>query len=263
MDLYLKDKIILVTGGSKGIGFACAKILAEEGARVLISSRSEENLKSAAGEIMKITGTKPGIFPADVSINKNIQDLKVWVMDNFGKLDGLVINAGGPPSGPPLSMNDEEWENAFKTNFLSGVRLTREFIPVMQKNRFGRIVAITSTGMKQPLPNLVLSNANRLGLAGYLKTISLEVAKDNILVNTVMPGAINTERLRSLMNKMAQEKGITYEDMKADRLSKIPTGRIGEPEELGVFIAFLLSGRNTYMTGQTIAVDGGIISTTL
>lgn len=117
--------------------------------------------------------------------------------------------------------------------------------------------------MKQPLQNLVLSNANRLGLAGYLKTISLEVAKDNILVNTVMPGAINTERLRSLMNKMAQEKGITYEDMKTDRLSKIPVGRIGEPEELGIFIAFLLSGRNTYMTGQTIAVDGGIISTTL
>ncbi len=170
---------------------------------------------------------------------------------------------GGPPAGPPLSKNDKDWENAFKTNFLSGVRLTREFIPLMRKNRFGRIVAITSTGMKQPLPNLVLSNANRLGLAGYLKTISLEVAKDNILINIVMPGAINTGRLRSLMSKMAHEKGLSYEDIEADRISKIPIGRIGEPEELGTFITFLLSGRNTYITGQTIAVDGGIVSTTL
>ncbi|MBE9510300.1 MAG: SDR family oxidoreductase [Bacteroidetes bacterium] len=263
MDLYLKDKTILVTGGSKGIGFACAKILAMEGAQVLISSRSEENLKSAAGEIIKITGTEPGIFPADVSINKHIQDLKVWVMENYGKLDGLVINAGGPPAGHPLTKDDEEWEKAFKTNFLSGVRLTREFIPLMQKNRFGRIVAITSTGMKQPIPNLVLSNANRLGLSGYLKTVSLDVAKDNVLINIVMPGAVNTGRLQSLMTKVAQERGRAYEEVMADSLSKIPAGRISEPEELGTFITFLLSGRNTYITGQAIAVDGGIISTTL
>ena len=263
MDLYLKDKTILVTGGSKGIGFACAKILVMEGAKVLLSSRSRENLELASEEILKISGIKPPVFPADVSSSESILELKKQIIRGFDKLDGLVINAGGPPAGPPLSKNDKDWENAFKTNFLSGVRLTREFIPLMRKNRFGRIVAITSTGMKQPLPNLVLSNANRLGLADYLKTISLEVAKDNILINIVMPGAINTGRLRSLMSKMAQEKGLSYEDIVADRLSKIPVGRIGEPEELGTFITFLLSGRNTYITGQTIAVDGGIISTTL
>ena len=212
---------------------------------------------------MKVSGIKPAVFPADVSSSESILELKKQVTGSYNKLDGLVINAGGPPAGPPLSKNDKDWESAFKTNFLSGVRLTREFIPLMQKNRFGRIVAITSTGMKQPLPNLVLSNANRLGLAGYLKTISLEVAKDNVLINIVMPGAINTERLRSLMSKMAQEKGLSYKAMEADRLNKIPLGRIGEPEELADFIAFLLSGRNTYITGQTIAVDGGIISTTL
>ena len=263
MDLYLKDKTILVTGGSKGIGFACAKILAIEGAQVLLSSRSRENLELASEEILKVSGIKPAVFPADVSSSESILELKKQVTGSYNKLDGLVINAGGPPAGPPLSKNDKDWENAFKTNFLSGVRLTREFIPLMQKNRFGRIVAITSTGMKQPLPNLVLSNANRIGLAGYLKTISLEVAKDNILINIVMPGAINTGRLRSLMSKMALEKGVSYEDIEADRLSKIPVGRIGEPEELGTFITFLLSGRNTYITGQAIAVDGGIISTIL
>ncbi|MCK4700056.1 MAG: SDR family NAD(P)-dependent oxidoreductase, partial [Bacteroidales bacterium] len=174
MDLYLKDKTILVTGGSKGIGFACAKILAIEGAQVLISSRSRENLELASKEILKISGIKPAVFTADVSSSESILELKKQVIRSCDKLDGLVINAGGPPAGPPLSKSDKDWENAFKTNFLSGVRLTREFIPMMQKNRFGRIVAITSTGMKQPLPNLVLSNANRLGLAGYLKTISLE-----------------------------------------------------------------------------------------
>ena len=263
MDLKLKDKTILVTGGSKGIGLACAKTLAMEGAQVLLSSRSRENLELASEEILKVSGIKPAVFPADVSSSESILELKKQVTGSYNKLDGLVINAGGPPAGPPLSKNDKDWESAFKTNFLSGVRLTREFIPLMQKNRFGRIVAITSTGMKQPLPNLVLSNANRLGLAGYLKTISLEVAKDNVLINIVMPGAINTGRLRSLMNKMAQEKGLSYEDIEADRLSKIPLGRIGEPEELADFITFLLSGRNTYITGQTIAVDGGIISTTL
>ena len=263
MDLYLKDKTILVTGGSKGIGFACAKILAMEGAQVLISSRSRENLELASEEILKVSGIKPDVFPADVSSSESILELKKQVTGSYNKLDGLVINAGGPPAGPPLSKNDKDWESAFKTNFLSGVRLTREFIPVMQKNRFGRIVAITSTGMKQPIPNLVLSNANRLGLAGYLKTLSLEVAKDNILINIVMPGAVNTGRLQSLMIKMAQESGRAYEEIMADSLSKIPIGRIGEPEELGSFITFLLSGRNTYITGQTIAVDGGIISTTL
>ncbi|MBN2156694.1 MAG: SDR family oxidoreductase [Candidatus Lokiarchaeota archaeon] len=263
MDLIFQDKIILITGSSKGLGYACAKILAEEGAHVILSSRSEKNLKNAAERIVLDTGLKPDWIVSDVSNLKDIEKLKNTVISKYEKLDGLVINAGGPPTGSSLEMTEEQWQNALNTNFLSVVRLTKAFIPLMQQKTYGRVVAITSVSAKQPLPNLVLSNSTRLAVVGYLKTLANEVGRDNILINVVMPGTINTERLQQVIQGWAKVEGKTKEQITQSRTSQIPIGRFGEPEEIGSFVTFLVSGRNTYITGQVIPVDGGFIKSSL
>jgi len=263
MDLKLQDKIVLVTGASKGLGFACAKILAEEGARVILSSRSEENLKKATKRIVTETNSKPEWIVADVSNKKDIETLKNTIINKHGTIDGLIINAGGPPTGPSLDISEEQWESAINTNFLSVMRLTKAFVPIMQQKSYGRIVAITSVSAKQPLPDLILSNSTRLAVVGFLKTLANEVGKYNVLVNVVMPGTTNTERLQQVIQGWAKAEAKTVEQIIQARTSQIPLGRFGEPEELGSFVAYLISGRNTYITGQTIPVDGGFVKSTL
>ncbi len=263
MDLKLKDKIILVTGASKGLGYACAKILSEEGAKVIISSRSKENLKIAAEKIASDTGVKPDWIATDVSNLVEVEKLKSTLFDKFGTIDGIVINAGGPPPGASLSMSEEQWKSALDTNFLSVVRLSKAFSPIMQNKKYGRIVAITSISAKHPLPNLVLSNATRLAVVGFLKTLANEVAKDNVLVNVVMPGTTNTDRLQQVIQKWADNENKSVEQVIKERTASIPIGRFGEPEEFGAFVTYLVSGRNTYITGQAIPVDGGFIKSSL
>ncbi len=263
MDLKLKGKIIVVTGASRGMGMASAGVLCEEGARVVISSRSDKNLKPAAARIEAETGNKPAVFAADISRLDDILSLKEWILDEFSTVHGILINAGGPPTGPSTSHNEGEWDSAIKTNLMSVIRITREFVPVMKKQKFGRIVAITSSSAKQPLDNLVLSNTTRAGVHGYLKTLANEVGKDDILVNALMPGPTNTERLQNILKNRADKEGIPLEEVIAGRTARIPVGRFGEPEELGTLAAFLLSGRNTYLTGQSIAVDGGYLKAVL
>ncbi len=259
MDLLLKNKKILITGGSKGIGLACAKTLASEGADIIISSRFKENLDFALSQIVSYKG-KLHTYPADVSKQEDIEGLQDFVKSNFGYIDGLVINTGGPPMGSAFGHSDEVWLTAFYSLLMSAVRLTRYFIPEMQKRNFGRIISISSTGVKQPIPGLVLSNSIRMATVAYLKTLSVEVANSNVLINSILPGSTNTGRLSSLHETIAKDTGKCLDEVIAMRKKSIPAGRFAEPEYIATLAAFLLSERNAYITGQSIAVDGGMIS---
>jgi 3-oxoacyl-[acyl-carrier protein] reductase len=259
MDLFFENKKILVTGGSKGIGLACARLLAESGADLIISSRSAENLEAAVKEI-GAHGGKVYLFPADISKNDNIDALAGYVSEQFGYLDGLIINTGGPPMGSALGHSDEVWDGAFYSLFMPVVRLARHFLPVMMERNYGRILSISSTGVKQPIPGLVLSNSIRQAVVAYLKTLSAEVAGSNIFINSILPGSTNTQRLSALHETMANNTGKSLDEVISMRKNSIPAGKFGEPEDLAVLAAFLLSERNGYITGQSIAVDGGLIS---
>jgi 3-oxoacyl-[acyl-carrier protein] reductase len=260
MDLLLKDKIVVVTGASKGLGFACARTLCEEGAIVILVSRSEENLKVATAKLKDIPNAKFAYFIADISNKNDIEGLKKWVAFNYDKVHGIIINAGGPPTGNSLSFDDKAWQNAYETNLMSVVRICETFVPLMQKEKFGRIVAITSMSAKSPLPNLVLSNTLRVGVSGFIKTLSNEVGKDNILINAVLPGMTLTERLQTVIENWAKMEHKSIDQVIKERTNQIPLQRFGTPEEFSAVVAFLISGRNTYITGQSIAIDGGSIT---
>ena len=262
MDLGLKNHIILVTGGSKGLGFACAKALAQEGAHLLLASRSEAHLTTAANAIEQLGLKRPDIFAIDVSNKTQILALKTWIEEKFGQLHGMVINAGGPPPGSALSFQEEEWTRAIQTNLLSVTRLCHAFVPTMVDHKYGRIVAITSVSAKQPIDNLVLSNTTRAGVMAYLKTLSNEVCQHNVLINVILPGPTRTERLVDLNRKKAAQLNKPLAEIEAGWIANIPMGRLGEPDELGTFVTFLLSTKNSYATGQNIAIDGGYIKST-
>jgi len=257
MNLQLENNKILVTGGSKGLGLACAKSLSQEGAEIMIVSRSKENLEEAAGELKDVSGKEPVIVCLDMSDKFTAQALLNEVEKKWGWLDGLIINAGGPPMGAPLSHDDQAWQSAFESLLLNAVRLTRVFVPMMEKQGYGRILGISSTGVKQPIPGLVLSNSIRLAVIGYLKTLANDAASKNILINSLLPGSTNTQRLDSLHRKLAETSGQTLEEVIAGRTAKIPMQRFGEPNEFATMATFLLSPANSYITGQAIAVDGG------
>ncbi|MFO7922373.1 MAG: SDR family oxidoreductase [Bacteroidales bacterium] len=258
MDLLLKNRKILITGGSRGIGLACARILAAEGAELIISSRSKDNLEKAE----KVIGSDSQVhaIPADVSKKEDIGALAEFVNSKFGYLDGLIMNSGGPPMGAALGHSDEVWLSAFNTLLMSVVRLTRYFVPSMQERKYGRVISISSTGVKQPIQGLVLSNSIRQSVGTYLKTLSAEVAKNNVFINSLLPGATDTERLASLHNTIAKNTGKSLDEVIAMRRNSIPAGKFAEPENLAALAAFLLSERNGYITGQSIAVDGGMVS---
>jgi 3-oxoacyl-[acyl-carrier protein] reductase len=259
MDLLLKNKKVLVTGASRGIGLACAKSLALEGADLIISSRSKKNLEEAIGQIQPAAG-KLYVYPADLSEISDIKLLNDFVIEKFGYLDCMLLNTGGPSMGSALGHPDETWLSAVNSLLMSVVRLTRYFIPIMQERGFGRIISISSTGVKQPIAGLVLSNSIRSSVVAYLKTLSSEVAKDNILINSLLPGSTNTERLTSLHETIAKNTGKDISQVISDRIKSIPVGKFADPGNLAVLATFLLSPKNEYITGQSIAVDGGMVS---
>ncbi|MFX1385701.1 MAG: SDR family oxidoreductase [Promethearchaeota archaeon] len=267
MNLGLKNKVALVLASSKGLGLACAKGFYEEGAHVVISSRSEENLKIAKEKIEAIESinSENKVIPivADLMYEDQIKNLVEAALNEFGRIDILVHNAGGPPSGSIEKITHEDWINSIDLNLRSFIFTTELVIPLMKMQKKGRIIAITSISVKQPLNNLVLSNTTRLGVVGYAKTLANEYAKHNILVNVVCPGPTLTDRMKELINKTVQDTGKSYEEIEKTWIDPIPLGRLGKPEELANLVVFLASERASYITGTTIQVDGGFVKSTL
>jgi 3-oxoacyl-[acyl-carrier protein] reductase len=269
MDLGLQGRVAIVAGASRGLGRAIAEGFAAEGVRVAICSRSAGAITSAAEAIAGHPATIASRgevlpIPADVSRADDVDRVAAATLDRWQRIDILVTNAGGPPSGPAAGLTDEQWQATVQTLLLSAVRLSRVVIPTMQQQRWGRILHITSFTVKQPLPNLVLSNAVRLAVVGLAKTQAVELAPHNILVNTLCPGPIATDRLVDLTQQYATREGTSFEDAK-HRLwvSQIPLGRLGEPREFADLAVFLASERASFLTGGTYQVDGGVVRATM
>ncbi len=263
MNLGLENKTALILASSKGLGLACAIGFYEEGANVVICSRSEENLKIAKQKIENIKSisenNKVFTVVADLLHEEQIKNLVEKTMTEFGRVDILVHNAGGPPSAPISKITKQNWSNSIDLNLLSLIRIAELVVPIMQKQNYGRIIAITSVSVKQPLENLVLSNTTRLGVVGFAKTLANEYAKDKILVNIVCPGPNLTDRMKELINKAVQETGKSEKEVKKSWTEQIPLGRLGKPEELANLVLFLASEKASYITGTVIQVDGGFV----
>lgn len=258
MDLDLKGKSVIVTAASKGLGKAAALEFAREGAKVLISSRSEEALQKTVDEIKDTTGnTNIDYIVCNMKDAQEIKQLVEKAVSLNGTVDVLINNAGGPPAGSFLDMTDEDWQHAFELNLLSFVRTIREAVPFMKKRGAGHIVNLASSSIKQSIDNLVLSNTMRPGIVGLAKTLAQELSEDNILINTVGPGTIETDRITELNQVQADKLNKTAEKVRNEAEGEIPMKRYGQPEEFAKAIVFLASGANTYITGQSLIVDGG------
>lgn len=260
MDLQLKDKVAIVTGASQGIGKAIATELAKEGAIVYISSRSEEKLSDSVKDIKEATGSNDVHYiVCDMNKEEHMHTVVQTVVNKHETVDVLINNAGGPPAGSFLDLSDDDWYQAFDQNLLSVVRMTRRVLPYMKKNKRGRIVNITSSSIKETIDGLILSNTMRPGVLGLTKSLAREFAPDNIFVNTVGPGKIATDRMIQLNKQKAEESGRPLEEIEAESVADVPFGRYGEPEEFAKAVVFLASFANTYVTGQSLIVDGAAV----
>jgi 3-oxoacyl-[acyl-carrier protein] reductase len=259
MDLGLEGKVAVVAGSSQGLGRAIADHLAAEGAHVVVNSRSPERLAEVRTEIAEATGARVEAVAADLTDPEGAAGLVRAAEDAFGRVDILVTNTGGPPAGMFEAHSAEVWRAAIAQNFESVVNLVRAVLPGMKERRWGRIVNVTSISVKQPVEGLILSNSLRAGVTGFAKTVSNEVAPFNVTVNNVLPGFTRTERLIHLAEAVSEREGKTIDEVYAGWEGEIPMGRLAEPPELGAVAAFLCSEQASYVTGQSIAVDGGWI----
>ena len=259
MDLGIRRRVALVCGASSGLGKAVATSLAREGARIAACARTAEKLEKAADEIRRATGGEVLAIPADVSVPAQVKELVAKTVKHFGQLDILLCNAGGPPFGAFVDQPEDAWQKALELNLLSTVHLCREAVPHMKQRGWGRIINITSFAAKQPHDGLILSNTSRAGVLGFAKSLANELASSGILVNTVCPGAFETERHIALTQKRAAQEGISVEEANKKRAKEIPVGRFGRPEEFGDLVAFLASERAGYITGTAIQIDGGVV----
>jgi 3-oxoacyl-[acyl-carrier protein] reductase len=259
MDLGLSGKTALVAASSKGLGKACALELAKEGTHVMLTGRNEEDLQRTRAELLLHSTGKVECVVCDVTNPQLLSMAVKQTVDVFGTIDILINNAGGPPVGKFEQFTDEDWVRAFELSLLSYVRLIREVLPYMKKQTSGKIINLTSSSIKQPIPGLLMSNTFRLGVVGLSKTLAMELAAYNILVHTVAPGRIATERVRTLDEIKAKQAGISVERVELESRKAIPLGRYGDPEEFGKVVAFLASEAASYMTGSTLLIDGGLV----
>jgi 3-oxoacyl-[acyl-carrier protein] reductase len=257
MDLGLKGKVAAVAAASRGLGRATARALALEGAAVALCGRDEGRIREAAVEISRETGAPTLPVVADVAVAADCRRFVELTVQEFGRLDILVTNTGGPKPGAFDAVDDDRWEEAFRTTLANVYHLARAAVPHMRRNRWGRIVNVASLSAKQPVDGLLLSNTFRPAIVGLAKTLSNELGADGILVNTLCPGYTRTDRLQEVADARAKAAGITAEKVLADLAKSVPLGRIAEPEEFAAVAAFLCSERASFLTGLTIAVDGG------
>jgi 3-oxoacyl-[acyl-carrier protein] reductase len=259
MDLGLKKKVALVTAASKGIGKAIAMSLAAEGCEISICSRSKEDLLNTTSEIRRLYGIDPCWNVCDLNKLSDIESTITSTTRHLGKIDILINNCGGPIAGTLKDLNEENWHSAFDQVLLSVVRFCNLLIPEMIAKEWGRIINITSVAALQPIENLMLSNTLRNGIIGFAKTLSNDVAKYNITVNNIAPGFTLTNRLYELAVNRAKSQGISHEEILVDMAKEIPMNRLARPEEVASAAVFLASNKASYITGNTIQVDGGWI----
>ena len=257
MDLGINDKIALVTAASRGLGFGCAEQLAAEKCRVAICSRDAAEAKKAAEEITAETGSEVLGFGADVSKREDVSRLLDEVRQSLGDPEILVTNAGGPTPGTYASLPLEQYERALNLNLMSAVHLIHGVTPAMKAKGWGRIIAITSISVKQPIGTLLLSNMARAGLTGFLKTIATELAPEGITVNALLPGIHKTSRIDQLAQHRAEQEGKTAEQVLQEMMAENVSKSIGDPSDFGAAAAFLASVQARYITGHNLLVDGG------
>ncbi len=258
MNLGLTGKKALVCGGSSGLGFAVAEALCREGADVMIVSRSQEKLAEAAQKISSLTGKAPATFACDLSTSAGVAMLTGHLKKESGPVEILVNNVGGPAPSTAAATSAEAWRSGFEQLFMSTASLTQTLLPAMREKKWGRIITITSTSVIEPIDHLAVSSSMRSAVTAFSKTLAREVARDNVTVNTVLPGVIHTARIESLRAAKAEREGSTLQVEMEKTAREIPAGRMGRPEELAGLVTFLASTQASYITGQQIAVDGGL-----
>ncbi len=265
MDLGLSGKVAIVAGGSRGLGKACAMTLAAEGAELAIAARDASTLHAAAAEIEASfdhrdrRGRKVLAVPTDVTREEDVDRLVEAAMEKYSRVDVLVANAGGPPASHFETTDVAAWKSGIELNLLSTIYLCRAVVPVMKRQGSGRVVAITSISVKQPVDGLILSNTARAGVVGMMKTLSNELAPCGIGVNVVCPGYTKTDRLVDLASRLSEQEGVSQEAIQKRWTDQIPMGRLGDPAEFASVVAFLCSQRASYVTGTCLQVDGGVV----
>lgn len=258
VNISFEGKTALILASSQGLGRAIAEKLAQGGANIMLASRNDEKLKEVKDHLQNESSGKIEYAACDITKVEDIKQLVERTVATFGTIDILVNNAGGPPAGLFEDMTDDDWQQAFELNLFSYIRAIREALPHLKKQG-GKIINIASSSIKEPIAGLILSNTFRTGIVGLSKTLAEEFAPHQILVNTVAPGRIATERVRHLDEVNAKKQGISVEQQEERMKKKIPLGRYGNPEEFANVVAFLASDANTYVTGSSFLVDGGMV----
>ena len=261
MNIDVSAKKVLICAASSGLGKATACAFQRAGAQVAICARGADQLASAKREIEALTGEPVFAQVTDLTQLADIQRLCDNLQDAWGGVDVLVNNAGGPPPGTHNDIDDRQWSEAFNLTLQSAVRTTQLVLPHMKKSGWGRIINLSSLSIKQPMPSMMLSNSLRLATLGWAKTLSNEVAADNILVNTICTGWTQTQRVEQLLDQRARAEGISRADVTQNLLAKIPMQRMAQPEEIAAVVLFLSSPAASYITGAAIPVDGGCAQT--